>query len=388
VLNHATNHTKTSHLKEEVTYKLDRIADIWNHFIWEYDFCKRKIKFTPEVRTNYFGDILGYFQDTFEIIFSDRKSNSHSDRFSNQISLLQSIYIQQDFIEELLIIFKCGIEKGDLKKDLNYSINRDIRNELVGHPIRKYRGEFISSCLFGYNGGQDKVVYLRYHKDNNYKFESMEFPISEIIERHKNFLNKNFDVILNNLKIILLDFSKEIENIENLIDKKSFDEILAISKVFYESIFEYDFIYDKKSLKKVYAKKGEHRRYQNLIDKFYYDLKSSLKEKKEYAIDLFKPRNKINNTNVGIPILDIEFIDATKIESIEKERPVTYHYELGKIATKRNPMDFEFFGGCLKIKCADNKLVLTELEHMESNMYNDIEYFSAYRLICTELKEE
>lgn len=375
-------------MKEEVTYKLDRIADIWNHFIWEYDFCKRKIKFTPEVRTNYFGDILGYFQDTFEIIFNDRKSNSHSDRFSNQISLLQSIYVQQDFIEELLIIFKCGIEKGDLKKDLNYSINRDVRNELVGHPIRKYKGEFVSSCLFGYNGGQDKVVYLRYHKDNNYKFESMEFPIPEIIERHRDFLNKYFDVILDKLKVILMDFSKEIENIESLIDKKSFDEILAISKVFYESIFEYDFIYDKESLKRVYAKKDEHRRYQNLIDKFYYDLKSSLKEKKEYAIDLFKPRKPIKNTKVGIPIFDIEFVDGTKIESTEKERPVTYHYELGKIATKRNPMDFDFFGGCLKRKCADNKLVLSELEHMESNIYNDIEYFSAYRLICTELKEE
>jgi len=67
---------------------------------------------------------------------------------------------------------------------------------------------------------------------------------------------------------------------------------------------------------------------------------------------------------------------------------VTYHYELGKIATKRNPMDFDFFGGCLKRKCADSELVISELNHMESNIYNDIEYYTAYRLICTELKEE
>ncbi|RIV32849.1 hypothetical protein D2V08_10485 [Flagellimonas lutimaris] len=198
-------------MKEEVRYKLDRIADIWNHFIWEYDFFKRKIKFTPEVRTNYFGDILGYFQDTFDIIFSDGESNSYSGRFSNQISLLQSIYVQQDFIEELLLIFKCGIEKGDLKKDFNYSINREIRNELVGHPIRKHNGQFISSFLFGYNGGSDKIVYLRYHKDNNYKFESMEYPVSEIIERHKDFLNKYFDEILNKLKQILLNLSKKLK---------------------------------------------------------------------------------------------------------------------------------------------------------------------------------
>lgn len=375
-------------MKEEVIVKLERIADIWNHFIWEYNFCKRKIKFTPDVRTNYFGAILGYFQDTFDIIFENKETKSHSDRFSNQISLLQSIYVQQDFIEESLIIFKCGIDKGDLKKDSNYFINRDIRNELVGHPIRKYKGEIISSCLFGYNGGKGKIVYLRYHKDNNFKFESMEFPISEIIERHKDFLNKYFDKILNKLKRILFDFSKEIENLENLIDNKSFDEILAISKIFYESIFKYDFIYDQESLQKVYAKKDEHKRYQNLIDKFYYDLKSSLKEKKEYAIELFEPKKEFKETNIGIPTININFEKTTKIDSFEKERPVTYHYELGKIATKRTPMDFEFFGGCLKIKCAENEIVLTELEHMESNIYNDIEYYTAYRLICNELKEE
>jgi hypothetical protein len=333
-------------LKEEVIVKLERIADIWNHFIWEYDFCKRTIKFTPDVRTNYFGAILGYFQDTFDIIFENKETESNSDRFSNQISLLQSIYVQQDFIEESLIIFKCGIDKGDLKKDSNYFINRDIRNELVGHPIRKYKGDIISSCLFGYNGGKGKIVYLRYHKDNNFKFESMEFPISEIIERHKDFLNKYFDKILNKLKRILFDFSKEIENLENLIDNKSFDEILTISKIFYESIFKYDFIYDQESLKKVYAKKDEHKRYQNLIDKFYYDLKSSLKEKKEYAIELFEPKKEFKETNIGIPTININFEKTTKINSFEKERPVTYHYELGKIATKRTPMDFEFFGGC------------------------------------------
>ena len=375
-------------MKEEVTYKLDRIANIWNHFIREYDFCKRKIKFTPEIKTNYFGDILGYFQDTFDIIFDNRESKSYSDRFSNQISLLQSIYVQQDFIEELLIIFKCGINKGDLKKDLNYSINREIRNELVGHPIRKNKGQFISSCLFGYNGGSDKVVYLRYHKDNDYKFESMEYPISEIIERHKEFLNKYFDKILNKLKRILSDFVKEIENLERLIEKKSFEEILNISMLFYESIFKYDFIYDKESLQKIYARKDEHRRYQNLIDKFYSDLRSGLKETMEYVRELFERRKIIEQSDIEKPIFDIKFVDSSEIDLIDKERPVTYHYELGKLATKCNPMDFEFFGGCLKRKCADNELVLSELEHMESNIYNDIEYFSAYRLICTELKED
>jgi hypothetical protein len=376
---------KTEQLKEDVKYKLRQIAYIWNDFIWENDFCKRTIKFTDEVRTNYFGDILGYFQDTFDIIFDNRESSSYSDKFSNQISLLQCIYVQQDFIEELLIIFKCGIDKGKLKKDPNYYINREIRNELVGHPIRKNKGKFVSSCLFGYNEESDKIVYLRYHKDNDYEFEEMEFEISEIILRHKIFLETYFDKILNKLKRILLGFNKEVENIEKLIDNKNFEELLNILSIFFESIFKYDFIYDKESLLVIYARKDEHIRYQNLIDKFYDDLKSSLKEKKEYSIKLLEPRREILKQE--IPKINIQFVnDISSIETNHDKRPLTYHYELSKIASKRNPMDFNHFGGLLKRKCKENQMVLAELEHMELNIYNEIEYYTAYRLICRELK--
>ena len=51
-------------------------------------------------------------------------------------------------------------------------------------------------------------------------------------------LNPRFNIILNKLKRILSDFTKEIENLESLIDNKSFEEILNISSVFYESIFK------------------------------------------------------------------------------------------------------------------------------------------------------
>ena len=158
--------------------------------------------------------------------------------------------------------------------------------------------------------------------------------------------------------------------------------------IFYESIFEYDYIYDKESLLNLYARKDEHRRYQNLIDKFYNDLKSSLKEKKEYAAQLFEPRKEIEKLEIEKPIFNMKFINTSKIKPTHTESPITYHYELGKIATKRNPMDFDHFGGCLKRKCADNQIVLNELEHMESNIYDDIEYYSAFRLICVELNED
>lgn len=377
-------------MKEEVKYRLDQIANIWNHFIWEYDYCKKEIRFDFEARTNYFGDILGYFQDTNDIIFNYSETKSHNERFSNQISLLQSIYVQQDFIEELLRLFKLKQNKGDLKKDLNYSINRDIRNELVGHPIRRENGNgaLISSCLFGYNGGSDKITYLKYHREKNFEFESVEFSVSDILLRHKEFLNLYFDKILNKLKRILSKFTKEIDNLESLIEKKSFNEILKISSVFFESIFKSDYIYDKESLLTIYSKKGEHKRYQNLINQFYKDLKVGLKETREYVIELFEPKKKVTKTYIEKPIINIKFVNTSDLKPEDIERPVSYNYELEKLATKRSSMDFDFFGSSLRQKCLGNKLVQDELNHMESNIYNDIEYYTAFRLICKDLRKE
>ncbi|CAL2078680.1 hypothetical protein [Tenacibaculum sp. 190524A05c] len=321
-------------MKEDFEYKLEQIKNVWNQFIWEYDFCKKEIKFDFEARTNYFGDIFGYFLDTNVIILQYSNSESNSIRFSNQISLLQSIYVQQDFIEELLRLFKLRINKGDLKKDPNYTINRNIRNELVGHPIRRENGngELISSCLFGYNGGDSKITYLKYHRENNFKFESMEFLISEIISRHKEFLNYYFDKILNKLKRILSKFIKKIDTLESLIENKSFNEILNISEVFFESIFESDYIYDKDSLLIIYSKKNDHLRYQNFIDRFYRDLKTGLKEIKEYVKELFEPQSPRSKTEAEKTIFKIEFVEASELSPEKIELPITYHYELGKLA--------------------------------------------------------
>jgi len=109
-------------MRETFEKKLHKISDIWNFYIWDYKFCNSKIKFTPDVKSNYFGDILNYFSDTFNLIYNSRKTETFSENIERSISFLQAIYIQQDFIEELLYIFKCDLHKGDLKKDLNYSI--------------------------------------------------------------------------------------------------------------------------------------------------------------------------------------------------------------------------------------------------------------------------
>ena len=124
-------------MKKDIETKLTTISDIWNNYIWEYQVCNHKIKFTKDIQSNYFGDILFYFTDTLDVIFKPKEVESFTTFTLCNKMFLKAIYIQQDFIEELLYIFRCNIDKGELSKNDNYKINRDLRNELVGHPIRK-----------------------------------------------------------------------------------------------------------------------------------------------------------------------------------------------------------------------------------------------------------
>jgi len=401
-------------MKTAVEDKLDRIADIWNYFIWDYKFCSSKIKFNEDVRTNYFGDILGYFKDTLDIVFSEKKHSNYTDKFSFTISFLQAIYIQQDFTQEMLEIFKTDINKGKLNKDETYNLNRNLRNELIGHPIRKTEistGSFdskecdscgklltkpknklalLSSTLFSYQEKEDEIQYLLYHRDNNFKFESRTFKIADIQKRHSEFLEKYFDIILLKLKSILNEYLSELEKLEKVIEKHDFKTVLKLVELYFEAIFKSDFVYEKDALIKIYEHRNEHIRYQNFIDRFYFDLQTSIAEKRKSVKDIFERKMVDKSSFENQPLPKINIVFASSDEPIEEKEPrkETYHYEIGKIATKRNPMDFELFGGRLKSKCRDNQLVLNELEHMEKNIYNDIEYYTSLRLICVELKEE
>ncbi|WP_422091710.1 hypothetical protein [Tenacibaculum ovolyticum] len=367
-------------MKNEIEKKLSKIADIWNYYIWEYRECNKYIKFTEEARTNYFGDILGYFNDTFDVVFEHREANSLSDTFANNISLLQTIYVHQDFIEELLELFKCGINKGNLKKDDNYTINRDLRNELIGHPFRKQKGKFISSTVFSYHPEPGHLEYLRYHVDNDYKFESKSYEISEIVKRHYNFLVTYLDKILNQLKVILLRFISNVEKLEKLVETLDFETLLKVLTIKFESLFgNKTYLYEKNILKSIYKKKNEHKRYKNVIDKFYSDLKSSLKESKSIIIDYYTEVKNNEPTITTKPVF--KFVDMTNIKSTSITKKVTersYHYELGKLSEKKN---FDFHFRCMREVYDSNKEAAIELDNMKNNLYNDIEYYCSYYLL-------
>ena len=112
--------------------KLTKINFHWNEYYFIKEFFQEKINFTDEVKTNYYGDLNNYLHDTLDLVKPFKKIKSDKDYISQIIVLLQVIYTQQDLIDELLHIFKL---QNSIKEDKNP--NRDIRNELIGHPISR-----------------------------------------------------------------------------------------------------------------------------------------------------------------------------------------------------------------------------------------------------------
>ena len=375
-------------MKPKLQKKLLEISNIWHTFIWKYKSCPLQKRFLGDIKTNYLGDIFGYFEDTLGVIYSNHNTTSNFiNNFNKQVGLLQSIYLQQDFIEELLRIFKCNLDKGILKNDSNYSINREIRNELIGHPIRIISGELISSTLFGYHPPKNSILYLRYHKDNSFEFEAISHNIKDIKARHTIFLNTYFDIILSRAKVFLHEFIDKITHIKMVLNNKSFETVLKLVDLYFNDIFESDNMYDKESLMYIYKKKNSHLRYSNFIQSFYLDIKKSIEETKSYIESFITPikKDKIQQT-LNITINYVENISNEIYTKTYQYK--TYHYEISKLDSKHDIAYIKYIIEYLEKVLYYNPVILEELYHMKSNLNNDLEYYCSLKLISSILETE
>lgn len=381
---------------EEIYKKLETIRDVWNYNIWDYPYCQSEIKFDEEAKTNYFGDLISYFHDTLDIIKSPVTINSRSDVFSYHISLLQTLYVQQDFIEELLRLFSTGYNKGDLKKDDNYIINRSIRNELVGHPIRRDRvGKLVSSTLFSYESLQGKIEYLKYHQENNFQFEEVKHKVEDILNRHITFLNTWLDIVIEKLKLVVNKHKAELLKIQDIVFTLKFESLICLLDQKYKPFLENTYLYDKESILKIYEKRGKHRRYKIVYEEFINDLVSSLAEQINSCDEVFTRKfivydvPAIERKPLFYEVKDGKIHLDIPIRKRKPGRPKKdYNYPLQKLcdSNRRNYMDFNFFSGLILAQCK-NKLVEKEIERMREFLYDDdVEYISSYRLISKILK--
>ncbi|ABV67069.1 hypothetical protein Abu_0804 [Aliarcobacter butzleri RM4018] len=322
--------------------KLTKINSNWNEYYFIKEFFQKKINFTDEVKTNYYGDLNNYLHDTLSLVKSFKKIKSDADYISQIIVLLQVIYTQQDLIDELLYIFKLAKSTNEDKNP-----NRDIRNELIGHPIsrnKKDNNKLKSSILFDIRNRDEN--YISYAKYSMRKSELKKYSIDEIIENHKNFLNKYLDKILNKIEKEIKEYKKTIEKVFNIPLINQFEYIDRIDKELLSSI---SYIFEKESLKYYYQNRTKHIRYSYCLEKYERVLKSVITGKE----------------------------DKTKYYSLIEIYDEEQLYKKDKIFT----IDFYIE------KYKDNEIVLNELNNMKKNINNNAEYYSSLNFLCENEKQ-
>lgn len=322
--------------------KLSEINLYWNEYYFIKEFFQKKINFTDEVKTNYYGDLNNYLHDTLAVIKPFKKIKSDTDYISQIIVLLQVIYTHQDLLDELLYIFKL---QNSTKEDKNP--NRDIRNELIGHPIsrdKKDNNKLKSSILLDIKNEDEK--YISYAKYSMRKFELKEYSVYEIIKNHKNFLNKYIDQILLKIKKDENKYKKQLEKVFEIPLEKQFDYIDKIDKKLLSSI---DYIFEKDSLTYYYKNIRKHRRYLYCLKQYKRALKSVIKKEE----------------------------DKTKYYSLIEI------YDREQLYKKDIIFTIDFYIE----KYKEKDIVLSELKNMKQNFNKNLEYYASLNFLCENEKK-
>jgi len=368
---------------EKVDKKLDLITTIWNDYIFESRFCQSRINYTEEVKSNYYGDIMHYLSDTFDLIaFSEKENNLQAEIFETT-SVLQLIYVHQDLIEELLYIFK--FDKGKLLADCPYrKANRDIRNELVGHPIRRDKStqnKLISSVLYHPRPKLGQLEYVVYESSNQFKGKDKSFEKKDIILNHLNFLNKFFDLIIEKLSSIIHEYYKEHMNLLKVIESKTeFPKLVNYIECKFEYLLKYDVLSEANDLTELYNLKDQHLRFEYKLKTLQTDIEIMVIEKVQWMEEFLKLESSRS--------LEIRKESLLKVEKeISKNFGTSqnsYPYQLGKLAGKHPVFTIEFFKRDFK-KYDD---IMEELRFMEINYENQVKFNSAWKLLYKLVSEK
>ena len=374
--------------KEVIRKKLDLLNTIWVDYFFSYPYFENKVKFTEEEKTNYVGVLFGYFRDSLDIVFSEppKQFNSYVEKFSFQIALLQSIYVQQDLTEELLRVFKTGIERNKLNEDENFSINRQIRNELIGHPISRDKNKnLISSTVFGYEKSGNSIQYLKYEfPDEKNVVQIVE--INDVLERHNTFLNTYLDKLLNVSFPKLKNFKKEVLDVLNiLLSQSNNDNVIRFYEIHFSLKFERENEITLTELKELPTKKL-HLRYIHSFN-IYIDYINDFCKDSIERIEKILNEKFIQSTSDSSLESQLIFPKITFVESDNRDetnsffKRKNYNYELGKLISKRNLSDFDFYASSICDENANDDTIIQEIEHLRKKLNNKMEYICGWNYL-------
>lgn len=360
-----------------IELKLDKITDIWNEFILKEEFFQRKINFNDDVKTNYFGDILHYFYDSL-LVVEDNTPADEKDNFSTavfySIGLLQIIFIQHDLMREFFYIFDVDENiRRDFEKEIKRT--RDLRNELIGHPINRNAktGKLRSTVFWGNLMSKNQIHYLKYTRKDNFKTGiQKQFSILKIISNHENTFKKYLNIILLNLKEHFAEYLKVINEIEDLIySRENFTQLISKIEKNCTLLWSRHIVFTKKILMECHEKYDLHPRYRNFMDIF--------RNKLEHNI--------VNLKNSIYGHLDEQ--DNIAVEKKEESKGFQYGEDLAyfllRLFEKRQVEQRTDF---LKNSFSGYPDIICELENMRNNIENDTEYYASYFYLARTLLRE
>lgn len=357
---------------DEVEKRLHEITDVWNSYFLNYKYCQSKIKFNTEVESNYYGNILHYLLDTLSFFSKIKLHENFNESVFQSITLMQIVFVQQDLIDEILYIFKL---QESLSADKNP--NREIRNELVGHPIRRQKkgSELISSVLFGRHFVNDTIHYIKYSKSNGYSGESINYSLNDIITRHNEYLNKYLDIVWKKCRDVLTDYRKQLISLQSISRTNvDFNQLLDYTEQIFETLFDDNYLFKKQYIKECFARADDHARYKHAVDLFTNTLNEYLIEQIKEIGDLCSVQDQI-----------IEYDSLSVVKNVNSNLGVisepnyipNLRYEFSKLHEKHPIWGIIYF----KRLFHNNEIIAIELNNMENNMENELEYFSSYEYL-------
>ncbi len=345
--------------------------EAWNDYFWRFRLCQNLIRFTAEERTNYIGDLFNYFDDTVQLISTFKLKDNYLSSLYESVATLQFMYIQQDLIDELLSIFKLPQSSSENKKTI-----RNLRNELIGHPIsRDKQKKLVSSVFITAETQQSTLQYVRYHKDNHFQSDFIIFDWKSIFQLHESFLIENFKLILIKIDTKLRFFRKKLLEMHRAIPHKTFTELVPWVSQIYETFHKNSRLFSSENILYCFQFKEKHPRYQHAIQLYLEGLNESLIGTIQ-LIDDFINRSSKSFSPLKSFSTKSEVI-LTKSESHEEiQQNKSIHSEFSKLYENHPIFGISYF----KRRYKSDPEIFTELLNMEANS-NPAEYSASFEYL-------
>jgi len=370
--------------------KLELINDMRQSFEYYDD------KANSYVYCNYnFSDVYQYFRKAFELIdIETNKKISFNDSFFRFFGLLQVIYVQQDLIDAIAKVFGVNI-----KNSPNRKINRELRDQLIGHPLSNERNsnernkkksknnaDKINSTIILKKITPKSFHYINYDPENEIeKYSDKIADIDSIIERHIDFLNEALNLIVNKC---FTELQRQILKQEKFINKYYNGKIPAINKYkfWFKEYLNNSTSFEFEKLCYCSNKKNEHKRYEVYLVEFERMIVVSYLEMVDIYKIFSKRMVKLNSveSNFQPDKLVIKKLkqEKKKLESyFEKSSNLRIGHDLSDISKPYNDLWDIGFNQLSRIFSNDIQ-IRNELNNLKITKSDKIEYEISYRYIC------